>query len=568
MSTGISVSTGFDERAWLAWLVKVRLVVITLLVGVELAITRLTPTLTPERLFAGIVLLWYVLAAFFVVLLSCWQEHRVQSMLQVITDVTMASALVYVTGGIDSSFNFLYALIIVVASILLPRSFAFVTALLSFVLYALVVELAYFEVIPAYSNAKVSPKALQAIMFVNLFAYLAIAYLAGLLSTRLRQVDVQLQDTSGLLENLQALHENVIRSMKGGLLTTDREGHVTLANPASLELLERSERELLGHSVAQLFMDRLPDLRSTPAHREVRCRTAGDEIKTFAVTVSPLNVPEGASLGWIYSFDDLTEIRRLEHEVKLRDRLAAVGRMAGAIAHEIRNPLSSIAGSVSVLSGISELSDEQRLLVQIVMRESERLNGIISDFLAYAREKQYEFKKRDIIPLLEDTLTLLENEPRASTPIRIIRCFEVQQAPALIDGDKLKQVFWNLCTNAVRAMPMGGTLTVGVQPANDEWLITFADTGHGLEPHQVEKIFEPFQSHFEGGTGLGLALVYQIVQAHEGHISVTSVPGQGTVFTLGLKRIGAGREQLSNSSAHAPQNSLAASATVAGGIHG
>jgi two-component system sensor histidine kinase PilS (NtrC family) len=565
MSTGLSLSSAFDERSWLAWLVKVRLIVITLLVAVELAITRLTPTTTPEWAFASIVLLWYALAAFFVLLLSFWKEYRLQSMLQVVTDVTMATALVYITGGIDSSFNFLYALIIVVASILLPRSFAYVTSLLSFVLYGLVVELAYFEVIPAFSPVKVTPKALQAIMMVNLFAYLAIAYLAGHLSNRLRQVDVQLQDTSGLLENLQALHENVIRSMKGGLLTTDREGRITLANPASEQLLEQTERELLGRSIAQLFLDRLPDLRSTPAHREVRCRTTTGEIKTFAVTVTPLTGGGEGSFGWIYTFDDLTEIRRLEREVQLRDRLAAVGRMAGAIAHEIRNPLSSIAGSVSVLSGISELTDEQRLLVQIVMRESERLNGIISDFLAYAREKQYQFAKRDIIPLLEDTLTLLENEPRASTPIRIVRRFEVRQAVSLIDGDKLKQVFWNICSNAVRAMPMGGTLTVSVQPADGDWLIGFTDSGRGLESHQVEKIFEPFQSHFEGGTGLGLAIVYQIMQAHEGGVSVSSVPGQGTVFTVSLRRATTARELPSVKNEQEISSPLAASAVAAGG---
>ncbi|HEV2118319.1 MAG TPA: ATP-binding protein [Terriglobales bacterium] len=527
----------FDERSWLGWLVKVRILIITFLVGIELAITRLTPTQLPEREFISLILLWYTLSVFHIVLHSFWHEHRAQAVLQVLTDMAMATGMVYVSGGIDSSFNFLYPLIIVVACILLPRSWAYLTAALAFVLYGAVVELEFFGIIPSYSPAHANFKILFALLLINLFAYLAIAYLAARLSARLRQVDVQLHDTSGALESLQALHENVIRSISGGLLTADLEGHITLANPASQTFLEKSEADLLGKPVARLFLDSLPAPASAPAHAEVRYRTTTGEIKTFSVIASPLVVPDRGSLGWVYTFDDLTEIRRLEREVRLRDRLAAVGRLAAAIAHEIRNPLSSIAGSVSVLEGISTLSEDQRALVQIVTRESERLNNIISDFLAYAREKRYDFQCQDLIPLLEDTLTLLESStPPEATQVQIIRRIEAERAPALVDGDKIKQVFWNLCSNALRAMPQGGSLHVSLRGAGPNWMISFADNGHGLSQQQMEKIFEPFQKHFEGGTGLGLAIVYQIVQAHEGKIMVRSVPGQGTVFSLQLRR--------------------------------
>jgi two-component system sensor histidine kinase PilS (NtrC family) len=527
----------FDERSWLGWLIKVRVLIITFLVGIELAITRLTPTQLPEREFVTLILLWYTLSVFHIVLHSFWQEHRVQAALQVVTDLAMATGMVYVSGGIDSYFNFLYPLIIVVACILLPRSWAYLTAALAFVLYGAVVELEYFQVIHSYSSAHAGFNTLLAILLINLCAYLAIAYLAGRLTARLRLVDVQLHDTSGALESLQALHENVIRSISGGLLTADLEGHVTLANPASQTFLEKSESDLLGKPVAQLFLDALPAPTGTPAHAEVRYRSASGEIKTFSVIASRLVVPERGTLGWVYTFDDLTEIRRLEREVRLRDRLAAVGRLAAAIAHEIRNPLSSIAGSVSVLEGIATLSDDQRALVQIVTRESERLNNIISDFLAYAREKRYEFQQQDLIPLLEDTLTLLESsQPPEGARVQIARRFEVERAPALVDGDKIKQVFWNLCSNALRAMPQGGAMHVTLRGVGPDWVISFADSGHGLSQQQMEKIFEPFQGHFEGGTGLGLAIVYQIVQAHEGKIMVRSVPGQGTVFSLQLRR--------------------------------
>jgi two-component system sensor histidine kinase PilS (NtrC family) len=233
----------------------------------------------------------------------------------------------------------------------------------------------------------------------------------------------------------------------------------------------------------------------------------------------------------------LTQIRRLEREVRVQDRLAAVGRLSAAIAHEIRNPLTSIAGSASLLSEMLDLKDEHRRLLQIVTRESERLNGIITDFLAYSRNKKYEFANVDLVPLLEDTLTLLGHRLDAqNTGIKIERHYTNKKAFVFADGDRMKQVFWNFCENAVRAMKKGGTLTVGIEEFGTDWQVTFSDTGPGMSPQMVEKVFEPFQSQFEGGTGLGLAIVYQIVQAHEGKVWVRSKQNQGCTFVLRLRR--------------------------------
>src|SRR5207253_1647327 len=277
------------------------------------------------------------------------------------------------------------------------------------------------------------------------------------------QVDVQLKDASGALESLQALHENIIQCMSGGLITTDVEGRITLVNMAAKGMLGCGD-ELIGKSVKSLFLDPLPNLASERAHGEVRFQPANGFRKTFRVIVSTLSVPDGGAAGCVYTFDDLTEIRRLEREVRIQDRLAAVGRLAAAIAHEIRNPLTSIAGSVSMLSSASEMTEEQRQLLQIVTRESERLNNIITDFLAYSRGKQYKFERVELLLLLEDTLTLLENRlVMEERGIRIHRKFSTDKAYVLADGDKIKQVFWNFCENAVRAMPKGGTLTVSIE---------------------------------------------------------------------------------------------------------
>jgi two-component system, NtrC family, sensor histidine kinase PilS len=528
----------FDERNWLGWLVKIRVIILTFLLGIELTVTRLAPSTLPLRVFINTMLLWYALSLFYILLLSFWQEQRLQAVLQVVTDLIMVSLVVHLTGGWDSSVNFLYPLVIIVACILLPKMWAYLTSALAFIMYVCVLELNYYGELPSFATSHPDLKALEAIIFVNLFAYLAVAYLAGLLAAKLRQVDVQLKDASGALESLQALHENIIQSISGGLITTDIDGHITLLNLAARRQLSCGD-DLIGKCINELFLDPLPLVGSERVHGEVRFQPATGFRKTFRVIVSPLSIPGRGASGSVYTFDDITEIRRLEREVRIQDRLAAVGRLAAAIAHEIRNPLTSIAGSVSMLSGAAEMTEEQRQLLQIVTRESARLNNIITDFLAYSRGKQYRFDKVDLVLLLEDTLTLLENRMLAeNTGIRIERHFQVREALTLADGDKIKQVFWNFSQNAVRAMKSGGTLAVSLDSMGDDWQINFADTGHGMTPQQTEKIFEPFQSGFEGGTGLGLAIVYQIVQAHEGKVWARSRLGEGTTLVLRLRRWG------------------------------
>ena len=538
MGIWITVEPTFDERNWLGWLVKVRIIVLTFLLGIELIVAQFTPVSIPLKLFVSVLLLWYTFSLLFVLLISFWREHRLHSLLQVLTDLAMVTLIVQVTGGLDSSLNFLYPLVIIVACILLPRVWAYLIAALAFILYGALLELNYYDVIPSFSTSHPQLKALQAIIFINLFAFLTIAYLAGLLAAKLRQVDVQLKDTSGALANLQALHENIIQSISDGLITTGLDGHITLLNKAAQKMLERPQSELLDKPVNELFLDRLPHVGSAQPRSEVRFTAPNGFRKTFRVIVSALEVPEQGPVGFVYTFDDLTEIRRLEREVRMHDRLAAVGRLASAIAHEIRNPLTSIAGSVAMLGGIPDLNEEHRQLLQIVTRESDRLNNIITDFLAYSRGKQYQFAHVNLLPLLEDTLTLLEHRMIAeNTGITIERCFAVKQAWSLADGDKIKQVFWNFCENAVRAMKGGGKLTVSLEQLGEDWQINFADTGPGISPQQKEKIFEPFQSQFEGGTGLGLAIVYQIVQAHEGKVFARSQLGHGSTFVLRLRRV-------------------------------
>jgi two-component system sensor histidine kinase PilS (NtrC family) len=522
------MASGINERIWLEWLVKVRVIIITILLAIELAIVTLTTTSVNRRLFVLVILAWYAVAALHLFLFTYrGRDWRIQSKLQVLSDLCFASAIMYLTGGIDTSFNFLCPLIIIVASTLLSEGWAYFTAGVSFILVGATLELTFFDVIRSYSTTRPDLKSLQAVIFMDLVGYFAIAYLANKLARRMRQADVALIDKSFELENLQVLHESIVHSISSGLITTGLDGAIKLVNPAAQALLGRSEEGITRLNVNELFFDRLP----VPGgeRNEVRTRTPSGAERMFGVGCSALRGTDGSSIGYIYTFTDLTEIRHLERELRLRDRLAAVGRLASGIAHEIRNPLSSIAGSVKMLSGIAALTEDQRALLGIVTRESERLNAIISDFLTYSRDRKFESMKVDLCQLLADTLTLLENR---DSGITIERSFSHETALAEGDGDKLKQVFWNLCSNAIRAMPTGGTLTVALDQLDANWRIRFRDSGAGISPQLIEKIFEPFQSGFEGGTGLGLAIVYRIIQAHDAHITVRSEPGKGTEFTL------------------------------------
>jgi two-component system sensor histidine kinase PilS (NtrC family) len=257
----------------------------------------------------------------------------------------------------------------------------------------------------------------------------------------------------------------------------------------------------------------------------------------IGLTATTISLPSGRA-GFLFTFQDVTDVRRLERHARLQQRLAAVGEMAAGIAHEIRNPLASMSGSIQVLRQELPLNDEQAQLMDIVLRESERLNDTIRSFLAYARPQKFAVARLDIAKVVQDTATLLRN----SSEVRSDHVVDVDAPPDAVwyeaDENQVRQIIWNLATNGLRAMPSGGRLLLSVSgtPSPDigEVVVGVQDQGRGMTAEELESLFQPFRSSFERGTGLGLAIVHRVVTDYGGTIQVSSTVGSGTLVRVCL----------------------------------
>ena len=541
--------TRLEERLprYLRWLIAIRIVVITSFVLPYLLSQLASPTALPTFdflfLLAGFT---YVVSLGYIALLRLLRGRPVaQAYIQFGGDLAVVTGLVYYFGGIGSPFSLFYLVVIMAAAAILYRRAALVVATAAYILYGTLISGLAHGRIPT-SGPTLSPSEMAwrvpYNLAVHLFGFYAVALLASLLTESVRRAEAELAEKRDSLANLEVFHRDVVQSISTGLATTDLAGRITSINRAALEILGMSEQSLLGQPIESLGLfpraewDRLAE-RATADGRTLRTEAAvrrGDETIPVGYNLSALTDAAGVPTGCILLFQDLSQWHRLEQELRLKDRMAAVGELAAGIAHELGNPLAAISGSVQLLSQAPPDVPSQRKLLEIILRESQRLDRTIKGFLRFTRPRERAVAGFDVAELLRESCDLLRNSDEATGAHRFELDLDPPVAEIQGDRDQISQIFWNLARNSLRAMPDGGTLSIRGRIEGELYRIVFRDTGHGMTDEQRARLFQPFRSFFDSGTGIGMAIVYRIVQDHGGRLEVASGPGRGTAISVEL----------------------------------
>jgi two-component system sensor histidine kinase PilS (NtrC family) len=526
-------------RLW--WLISGRaaVVIVLVLVGAIWKSSASVSVVTP------IVLAIVGLTLIYCVARLLWKNYLAQARLQFLVDILLVTWLVGATGNVSSPYAALYVVIISIASLFVGPRGAMITSVVSAAAFNTSALLALSGVGPYAVHGVTSESVANTIQFVGLsdVSFLVVGLLAAKLADRQTQSDVQLAAATRSLADLRVLHERIVESIRSGVITTDLWGHIYTFNAAAEEITGHKTEDVRGQDASIFFGDmtrQIADSMNAAVTGKVSprfqadCLTPDGLALRLGFSIAPLSGESGETSGMVITFQDLTEIRALEETSRRQDRMAAVGRLAASIAHEIRNPLAAMRGSIQMLRSEMDVTTEQAQLMEIILRESDRLNKIVADYLNYARPRPAELKNVDISALVADTFKLLRNSAELS--INHMLEEHLPNRPAIVSGDpeQLKQVCWNIARNALKAMPDGGTFSVSLAEVDGNRLrLSFSDTGCGMMPEQVERLFEPFTST-TGGTGLGLSIVYQIIRDHSGTINVRSRQGEGTTITIEL----------------------------------
>ncbi|HET8539344.1 MAG TPA: ATP-binding protein [Anaeromyxobacter sp.] len=520
---GLKVAADAVLHRKLVWLTLFRMVTITVLLGGTAVVgwdAGLYAVRVAQPLYA-LVVATYVASAAIAFALRRRRALVPIAFAQVALDVALAGVAVALTGAAESVFVFMYALAIVNGGILLFRRGAFTAAAVA-------------AVVDASTILLLTPGPPRVVtVFVHVAALAAIATVMSYVSEQLRSADVRLAASELELEAMTALHEAIVQSVSSGLLTLDEAGRITFLNRAGAQILGVSAREVRGRSAEPWFGAHPASVaraETTVTHPSGEPRRLG--YSAFALRGRGGGQPGGTAV----IFQDLTELRAMEEAVARSERLADLGRVAAGLAHELRNPLAAMAGAVELLGAEAALDDEQRRLLRIVLRESSRLERLVSEFLGFARPRPMERRTVDLATLCGEALDVFAHDP-AATAIRIERA--LRSATVECDPEQLRQVLWNLLVNAAQAIAElgagGGVIEAGCGPAQDggAWLAV-RDDGPGISAADATRIFLPFFTTRREGTGLGLSTVHRIVDAHGGRIDVEPRTPRGTTFTVHL----------------------------------
>jgi two-component system sensor histidine kinase PilS (NtrC family) len=540
-----------DLRRKLGRLILIRAIISTVLLGTATFVQITAPGSFPLDPIFFLLALIFALTISYAITLRFVERHRWLVDVQLAGDALIVSAFVYFTGGITSYFSSLYVLPIIAASVVQYRRGGILVATLSTVLYSGLVLWQYFAVsgllhdswLASNNVGLPAPSAAGYIVAMNVFGFVAVAVLSGSLAEGARTAGARLEIASTRIADMQALNEHVINSLPSGLATTDTSQRILTFNHAAQTITGLAPGAVFGRPIAdvlqlppQLLEALETDANGVAARRvEFRYRTADGRDIEIGLGATYLETPGGRA-GLLFTFQDVTSLKKLERDVRIQQRLAAVGEMAAGIAHEIRNPLASMSGSIQILRQELPLSAEQEQLMDIVLRESERLNTTIGSFLAYARPQRFAIARFDVRRALNDTALLLRNSAEVLEGHVIDVDLPEGELWYEADEGQIKQIVWNLATNGLRAMPAGGRLrlTGAVEPGSEGVAITVEDEGVCIPADELDRLFQPFHGTFAKGSGLGLAIVHRIVADYSGEIQVSSRPGAGTTVSVRL----------------------------------
>ena len=532
-----------DQRRRIERLLLLRTVVVTVVLGLSLWLVAKTEDTARAAVWlqSGVIAATYLSSIVFGVMLRRgWSPGRVaRPMLG--NDLALTSLLVYSTGGALSPYTFLFALTIVAAGAVAYRRGAVIVTVASLALMVAVALAAWTRVLALPISDQVQPWAqtgrdLARSLGIDLATMIGIGALALIFGDQLQRGAETLATTRQAAADLLNLHRDIVRSLSSGLITTDSAGRILTANAPAAEILGRAVEELAGRP-AEGVMPGLTALGGGAPRRGDLSVVAAGHALTLGVTVSPLRDVDDRVIGQVVSFQDLTELRRLEQHARRAERLAIVGQLAAGVAHEIRNPLASISGSIELLRQAPQVTDDDRTLMAIVQREIQRLNGLIGDLLDYANPRPSQPVEFELAGLVEETVRVARGDLAAGElawDVAIAGPVQLHADPA-----KLRQVVWNLLRNAVdAARGGGGHVQVAVRGEPGAAVVTVGDDGAGMPEDMVARIFDPFFTTKRTGTGLGLATCHAIVAEHGGRIDVQTAPGKGTKMVVTLPRPG------------------------------
>lgn len=509
-------------------LIAFRAVFVTVLLGSSLAFKVVYFSAHPRAISYFIVAL-YSLTIIYSLLITRLKHLLLFTYIQLIIDALAEIILIYITGGVESWFSFTLILTVMSSSIVLNKRAGYVIASISSILYGLLLDFQFYRVLPIPHEALAFEKDYIYNIFIHIISIYLTAFLSGYLSHSLEKTVKKLEEKDLHLRDLELFNIEVIQSLPSGLFTTDLYGNVLIFNKAAEKITCTDKQMVLGKQI-DTALPFLP-FPFTEGRLEETLDLKEEGKKIIGMTISLFKDAAGNETGYIGIFQDLTQLKTLEHEIKEKEKFATIGELAANIAHEIRNPLAAMRSSIEMLKEEKVPSRHNDKLMDIALNEMGRLNDIITDFLAYSSPKNLDLQRVDLHLLLDETLELLGNADQTGGKVLIVRDFEGQLS-IQADSQKLKQVFWNLGVNALQAMQRGGQLTVSTRKKGNRVFIAFTDTGMGIEPAEREKIFFPFFTTKDRGTGLGLSIAYKIVEEHGGKLMVRSVPGIQTTFEI------------------------------------